>query len=96
MQKKTYMLDEETLNLLEELKCMSNKKEITIIKESIKLYHQHHVKEDSVIKILCEITNQLVFIINKIEDLSRELGKCEERNRYLENQIKKLSKNNVK
>ncbi len=96
MQKKTYMLDEETLNLLEELKWILNKKEITIIKESIKLYHEQHVKEETVLKILSEITNQLSYIINKIEVLSRELGRCEERNRYLETQIEKLSKTDNK
>ncbi len=90
LRKKTYMFDDETLDLLNELKCNLNKKEVGIIKEALKMYYEVQCNQETVYKSLNDIVSQLNMIVTKIEKLSYELGQCRERNRYLENYIKNM------
>lgn len=90
MKKKTYIFDDSTLDMIDKLKCELNQKEVTVLKEAIrKLYEQSCEKrknEDT----LKEIVKKLDYIVKRIEELSFELGKCKERNRYLESKLRKF------
>ncbi len=90
MRKKTYVFDEDTLEILENLKCSMNKKEISIIKEALRMYHEMHNNQENLYKMVKEIISQLEYITSKIENLSYELGQCRERNRHLEEMLRKL------
>ena len=90
MRKKTYMFDDETLDLLYELKCNLNKKEVGIIKEALKVYYEFHCNQENIYNSLNHIVSKLDMIVSKIEKLSYELGQCRERNKYLEKHLKNL------
>lgn len=90
MRKKTYVFDEDTLEILENLKCSMNKKEISIIKDALKMYYDVHNNQENLYKALNEIICQLNYIASKIENLSFELGRCKERNKHLEEMLRKL------
>lgn len=90
VRKKTYVFDDDTLEILENLKCSMNKKEVSIIREALRMYHDMHNNQENLYKALNEIICQLEYITSKIEKLSYELGQCKERNKYLEDMIRKL------
>ncbi len=93
MKKKTYVFDDDTLEILENLKCSTNKKEISIIRDALKMYYDVHNNQENLYKALNEIICQLNYITSKIEKLSYELGQCKERNRHLEDMLKRLVEN---
>ncbi len=68
--KKTYVFDNNILNLLEELKLLTGKSETRIISEALELYEKHIKKEES-------IKNSLELLLDKISELSYKLGQCE-------------------
>ncbi len=86
------MFDDETIDILDELKCNLNKKEVGIIKEALRLYYETQKNQENLYTSISSIISQLNFIINKIEKLSYELGQCRERNRALEKYIKDLER----
>ncbi len=91
MQKKTYVFDETTLEILDDLKCKLKQNETSIIKEAIRMYRDTMNGKDEIYRMLHEIVYKLEYIIEKVERLSFQLGKCVERNRQLEEQLRKLN-----
>ncbi len=91
MKKKTYVLDESTLNMLEKLKCELNQKEVSVIKEAVRMLHEYHCEKQRTYETLNEIVEKLDYIVKRVEELSYQLGKCQEKNRYLESRIRELT-----
>ncbi|WP_164930794.1 hypothetical protein [Aquifex aeolicus] len=77
MKKKTFVFDEQTLKILEELKTKLNKKEVQIVEEALRIYHEYIVLREGLYGDVKKISENFLEIINKIEDLSYRLGKCE-------------------
>ncbi len=70
--KKTYMFSEETIQILEKLKKITNKKETQIISEALDVYLKYLERDK-------EFNDNLQFMTSKIEELSKKLGACEEK-----------------
>ncbi len=70
--KKTYVFDNQTVELLEELKKITGKSETRIICEALELYDEY-IKKDGNLK------NSLEVLLDKISELSYKLGRCEAR-----------------
>ncbi len=70
--KKTYMFTESTISTLEKLKEITKKKETQIISDALNLYLQYLEREK-------QFNDNLKFMIEKIEELSKKLGSCEEK-----------------
>ncbi len=68
MRKKTYILDTETLKLLEEIKRKLGKKETQIVKEAIRLYYEHTLSERRALSKLEELVERLSGIIGRLEE----------------------------
>ncbi|RUM28824.1 MAG: hypothetical protein DSY32_03900 [Aquifex sp.] len=77
MKKKTFVFDEQTLKILEELKEKLNKKEVQIVEEALRFYHEYLVLKEGIYGDIKKISENFLEIINKIEDLSYRLGRCE-------------------
>ncbi len=92
MRKKTYMFDDETLEILDELKCNLNKKEVGIIKEALRLYYETQKNQENLYSSIMGIVSQLNFILSRIEKLSYELGQCRERNKMLEKYLQDMER----
>ncbi len=90
MKKKTYVFDEDTLEILDQLKCDLNQKEISIIKAALRAYYEVQCNKKEIYKTLNEVVTQLSSIVQKIEELSYALGQCRERNRQLEKILREL------
>jgi DNA-binding transcriptional regulator GbsR (MarR family) len=90
LRKKTYILDDTTLDMLDRLKCELNQKEVSVIKEAVRKLHEYHCTRQKTYETLNEIVEKLNYIVQRIEELSYKLGKCEERNRYLERKLSKM------
>ena len=90
MRKKTYMLDDHTLDLLEELKRELNQKEVSVIREAVRQLHERHRKEKEYHSMLKDMVSRLDSLAKRIEELSFELGRYKERNSMLERKIKEL------
>ncbi len=93
MKKKTYIFDDDTLDMIDHLKYELNQKEVVILKEAIRMLYEYNCERKKKENILNDIIQKLDYIIRRIEELSFELGKCKERNRYLEDKVKKLLEN---
>ncbi len=70
--KKTYVFDNQTIELLEELKNITGKSETRIICEALELYEEY-IKKDG------NLRNSLEVLLDKITELSYKLGKCQAR-----------------
>jgi predicted RNA-binding protein with EMAP domain len=70
--KKTYMFSEETIQTLERLKKITNKKETQIISEALDVYLEYLEREK-------EFNDNLKFMTQTIQELSKKLGACEEK-----------------
>lgn len=93
MQKKTYVFDDNTLEVLKTLREELGKKETQIIKEALRLYFENHRNNREVMASLNELVGRIEAIVSQIAELSYRLGKCEERNRVLEGELRKLKRN---
>ncbi len=94
MKKKTYIFDEDTLEILDQLKCDLNQKEVSIIKDALRSYYEVQCNKKELYKTLNEVVSQLNHIVQKIEELSYALGQCRERNRQLEKILDELKRDN--
>ncbi len=90
MKKKTYIFDDNTLDMIDHLKCELNQKEVVILKEAIRMLYESKYERKKKEDLLNEIVRKLDYIVRRIEDLSFELGKCKERNKYLEDKLKRF------
>ncbi len=90
MRKKTYVFDNETLRILEEIKRELGKKETQILKEALRLYYEHHRSVKREISRLEAMVREIEKLTGKISELSYKLGRCEERVRFLEEEVRKL------
>ena len=79
--KKTYVFTKNVLENLKEIKEITQQSETQIISDALS-YYLHHIKKQE------ELISKLDFILEKIEKLSLELGRCQERVRYLEDRVK--------
>ncbi len=70
--KKTYIFGKNTINTLEKLKEITNKKETQIISEALDIYLEYLNREK-------EFNDNLRYMVEKIEELSKKLGICEEK-----------------
>jgi len=94
LKKKTYIFDEDTLEILDQLKCDLNQKEVSIIKDALRSYYEVQCNKKELYKTLNEVVSQLNHIVQKIEELSYALGQCRERNRQLEKILDELKRDN--
>ncbi len=85
--KKTYVFPKNVLENLEEIKEITQQSETQIISDALS-YYLHHIKKQE------ELISKLDFILEKIENLSIELGRCQERVRHLEEKFKDCKENN--
>jgi len=92
LKKKTYIFDEDTLEILDQLKCDLNQKEVSIIKDALRSYYEVQCNKKELYKTLNEVVTQLNHIVQKIEELSYALGQCRERNRQLEKILDELKR----
>ena len=90
MKKKTYVFDEDMLYKMEELRKALNKKEIAILKEALDDYYYKYKRGANAKSELDMLVNKIDSILNKVEELSYKLGKCEERNKYLQKELNKI------
>lgn len=90
MRKKTYLFDPDTLEILETLKAELGKKETQIIREALRLYLQSHMRERKLLDAVDDLAERIERIALKVSELSYKLGRCEERNRVLEEELRKL------
>ncbi len=90
MRKKTYLFDSDTLEILSTLKEKMGKKETQIIREALRLYLDSYMKERKLLDTVSEFMDKIERIADQISDLSYRLGRCEERNRILEAELRKL------
>ncbi len=70
--KKTYIFGGQVLNTLEELKEATKKSETQIISEALEIYKKYIQNNQ-------ELETNLQLFLDKIENLSYKLGKCEEK-----------------
>jgi predicted transcriptional regulator len=84
--KKTYVFREDVLKKLEELKDITDQTETQILSDAINRYLDYLKREKKLI-------SSLDYMLEKIEKLSIDLGRCQERVRYLEERLSK-NKNN--
>ncbi len=92
MRKKTYVFDEDTLDILRSLREELGKKETQIIREALKFYFDHHREQVSLMNSLGNLMEKIERIVRQISELSYRLGRCEERNRILEEELRKLGR----
>ncbi len=92
MKKKTFVFDDDMIRKLNELKEKLNKKEIAIIKEALNMYYEYQSTGFKAKNKAEELVDKIDFILNKVEELSYKLGKCHERNKYLEKELKSMNK----
>ena len=90
MKKKTYVFDDSTLDMIDKLKCELNQKEVTILKEAVRLLHEYHCNRKETYDYMKEIVRKLDYIVERIEFLSYQLGQCRERNEQLERKLREL------
>jgi len=90
LKKKTYVFDDTTLDMLDRLKCELNQKEVSILREAIKKLHDYYCEKQRTYESLREIIQKLDYIVNRIEDLSFQLGQCREKNRILEEKLREI------
>jgi len=90
LKKKTYVFDSSTLEILEVLKEKLGKKETQIIREALRLYLDNHKNHEQLMGSVNEFVDRIESIVKQISELSYRLGRCEERNRYLEEELRKL------
>ncbi|GAB6065105.1 hypothetical protein JCM9492_01970 [Aquifex pyrophilus] len=77
MKKKTYVFNDKTVGILEELKKSTNKKETQIIEEALNYYYDYIRGKSEIFEDLKAISKNFLEIINKVEELSYKLGRCE-------------------
>jgi len=92
LRKKTYVFDEDTLDILRTLREELGKKETQIIREALKLYFDRHREQVSFMNSLGNLMEKIERIVRQISELSYKLGRCEERNRILEEELRRLRK----
>lgn len=90
MKKKTYVFDDDTLEVLKTLREELGKKETQIIREALRLYFDNHRNNRELMLSLNDLLNRIESIVSRISELSYRLGRCEERNRTLEEELRKL------
>jgi len=90
LKKKTYVFDSRTLEVLKLLCEELGKKETQIIREALKLYFDHHRSRKELISSVESLVERIERITNQVAELSYKLGRCEERNRNLEEEIRRL------
>ena len=90
MKKKTYIFDDSTLDMIDKLKCELNQKEVVVLKEAIRNLYEQSCERRKNEDTLKEIVKKLDYIVKRIEELSFELGRCRERNKYLEAKLRKF------
>ncbi len=90
MRKKTYVFDGDTIRILEEIKVELGKKETQILKEALRLYYEHHQSMKRDLDRLETLVRDLERMVERISELSYKLGKCEERLRSLEEEIRRI------
>ncbi len=90
MRKKTYVFDDSTLSILETLREELGKKETQIIREALRLYFDNHREHVNLMNSLGELVERIERVVRQISELSYRLGRCEERTRALEEELKRL------
>jgi len=78
--KKTYIFNEQTLQVLSELKKLTSQTETQILSDALYFYLKYKGKENGFL-------SKIDYVFEKIERLSFELGRCQERVRYLEEKL---------
>ncbi len=79
--KKTYMFTENTISTLEKLKKLTNKKETQIISEALEVYLSYLERQK-------RFDDNLSVMLEKLEDLSKRLGSCEEKLKEFQKETK--------
>jgi len=90
LRKKTYVFDEDTLNILKTLREELGKKETQIIKEALRLYFDNHREQVDFMKSLGNLMERIERVVKQVSQLSYRLGRCEERNRILEEELRRF------
>lgn len=90
MKKKTYIFDPDTVEILNTLKEELGKKETQIIREALRLYFESRRNEKKLMDSVNDLVEKIDEFADRISDLSYRLGRCEERNRVLEEELKRL------
>lgn len=90
MRKKTYVFDNDTLEVLQVLKEELGKKETQIIREALRFYFENHRSNKNLMNSLNELVERMENIVKQISDLSYRLGRCEEKAKRLEEEIRRL------
>lgn len=90
MRKKTYVFDRETLEVLNTLKEELGKKETQIIREALRLYLDNYRTERELLAELKVLVGKIETLFSRTSELSYRLGVCEERNRHLHEEIRRL------
>ncbi len=90
MRKKTYLFDNHTVDIIQILKEELGKKETQIIKEALRLYFDNHRSNEEILKSFKDLIDKIESIVEKVSELSYRLGRCEERNRRLDKELRKL------
>jgi hypothetical protein len=84
MKKKTYVFNEKVIQILDELKKRTNKKETQIIEEALVYYYEYLMGKDDVFQEMKRLSKNLIDILNKVEELSYRLGRCEAEKEFLQ------------
>ncbi|HID66543.1 MAG TPA: hypothetical protein EYP32_07130 [Aquificaceae bacterium] len=84
MKKKTYVFNERVIQILNELKKRTNKKETQIIEDALMHYYEYLMGRDEIFQEMKRLSKNLIDILNKVEELSYRLGKCEAEKEFLQ------------
>ena len=88
--KKTYVFDQDTLNILEALKRDLGKKETQILKEALRLYMEHHKGMSAMTTTAQEFLKSVENLTKHVSDLSYRLGRCEAEKERLKSELDRL------
>jgi peptidoglycan hydrolase CwlO-like protein len=92
LKKKTYLFDDDTLEVLKVLRQELGKKETQIIREALNLYFNNHKNQTELMSSVNELLEKIEAIVSKVSELSYQLGRCEERNRMLMEELERLKR----
>ncbi|NPA32653.1 MAG: hypothetical protein GXO04_03400 [Aquificae bacterium] len=83
MKKKTYVFNEHVIQILGELKKKTNKKETQIVEEALIYYYEYLTGKENLFQEMKKLTENILEILNKVEELSYRLGRCEAEKEFL-------------
>lgn len=88
MKKKTYVFNQRVLEALEELKQLTHRKETQIVEEAIIFYLDYLNGKNHMYAEVEAVLKNIKEIVDKVENLSYRLGRCEAEKEFL---LKKIS-----